>query len=314
MNVPSCSLSCGDAPRVGNGYVLKQSFQNGLSVAGSTASYSCFDGFTVQGNPVIRCQSDGTWTTAPTCGTAAAFCSGIPTVEDGHEKSRTFNTLQALAGDQMTFACDAGFRLQGTSTVSCLDSGVWSSPPTCNIDFQNADSCGEAPNAIPNGRMERKTYQGRPSVPGDAAYYICDNGYAIFGLNTAYCNKNSQWSRLPQCVRTCGPVPKISNGYIMWQNFTSTLPSQPGDAARYSCSSGYGIEGRDEIVCTSNGQWSAKITCQAGIVNPTRAPKHQVFCPAAPAIANGGVVVTSYFGRNPVSRICFQKYHSSKFV
>ena len=59
----SPAMYCGEAPKVENGYTKAST---GVVYQG-TVTYECFTGFGITGNPQITCNSDGSWSTPPTC-------------------------------------------------------------------------------------------------------------------------------------------------------------------------------------------------------------------------------------------------------
>lgn len=54
---------CPIPPAVDNGYIF---VSTGVKV-GNTLTYQCNDGFTINGQQVIRCLPDGSWEEAPRC-------------------------------------------------------------------------------------------------------------------------------------------------------------------------------------------------------------------------------------------------------
>ena len=93
---------------------------------GSTATYSCFPGFTLVGQDTRTCQANGVWTgSAPFC--QAVTCDVLTAQENGRV---TLTGTQV--GDTATYSCLPGFDLQGTQLRTCGPNGEWSlQEPVC---------------------------------------------------------------------------------------------------------------------------------------------------------------------------------------
>uniref|UniRef100_A0A8C2TTS2 Sushi domain-containing protein n=1 Tax=Coturnix japonica TaxID=93934 RepID=A0A8C2TTS2_COTJA len=135
---------------------------------GTTVSFYCKEGFTLQGNAEISCMADGTWHPAlPECqpgGFSPSLCSWqstdpscyitmlcflpskvqcpVPTIPNGR-----LNPAQKelSAGSSAVLECDAGYVPMGSSTVKCLSSGrLQPRAPACTRGNEgDADMCGE---------------------------------------------------------------------------------------------------------------------------------------------------------------------------
>lgn len=78
-----------------------------------------------QGDSVRTCQGDRTWSgTSPVCvASPEQSCGPPPAVENAQVQTDP---------DGVSYACDAGLRLVGPRTLSCLANGTWSQPaPSC---------------------------------------------------------------------------------------------------------------------------------------------------------------------------------------
>jgi CUB/sushi domain-containing protein len=108
---PVCDKIC---PRLGspvNGYVHYQDQ--------STVTYTCYEGFNLQGNRRRTC-SRGVWGgRQPSC---VPTCPRLASPEDGSVR---------VFGDTARYSCNSGFSLRGTSRRTC-SGGVWSGiKPSC---------------------------------------------------------------------------------------------------------------------------------------------------------------------------------------
>ncbi|XP_008296696.1 complement C2 [Stegastes partitus] len=95
---------------------------------GATQSFSCQEGFTLQGSAERNCTDSGEWTGAtPVCDNHADDCSD-PGVPPGAQRSAgRFHT-----GEKVIYQCQAGLDLLGSAERVCLENREWSgSAPRC---------------------------------------------------------------------------------------------------------------------------------------------------------------------------------------
>ena len=90
-------------------------------VAGDEVHLSCINGYVLQGALSLKCGADGKWNNAiPSC---KKSCLMHPIPDNG---SCIPSNCSGTIGDQITFACNDGYRLHGSAKLSCLTGGVWS--------------------------------------------------------------------------------------------------------------------------------------------------------------------------------------------
>ncbi|XP_064385046.1 sushi, von Willebrand factor type A, EGF and pentraxin domain-containing protein 1-like isoform X2 [Halichondria panicea] len=230
-NAPTCQApQCPTLPPPLNGRV---------SASGGTATYTCSTGYTLSGSSTRTCQTNGAWSgTAPTC----VQCPLLPQPSGG-----TVTIFSRAPGRGIAFyRCNTGNNLIGSSTRSCLISGIWSgSAPTCQA---RAPQCPTLPPPL-NGRV---------SASGGTATYTCSTGYTLSGSSTRTCQTNGAWSgTTPTCVQ-CPLLFQPSGG-------TVTISSRaPGGIAIYRCNTGNNLIGSSTRSCQTDGTWSGNApTCQA---------------------------------------------------
>ncbi|XP_063401402.1 sushi, von Willebrand factor type A, EGF and pentraxin domain-containing protein 1-like [Mytilus trossulus] len=253
---PSCvSVSCQvlESPDNGNVNTLGLTFRN-------IATYSCSDGYSLEGGSIRVCQSDGTWSgTSPNC--RLVTCPSL-TIEGG-STSITRLTVNGAA----TYVCEEGYLIEGDNIRLCQPNGEWSgNEPNCVII-----SCPilMAPN---NGQLSTtgQTYRNN-------ATYSCSHEYTIEGESLRICQSNGTWSGVsPNCSLTTCPSLKIPAG----GNVSTTNLTVSG-IATYSCDEGYLMEGENIRVCQPQGFWSSRA--------PTCVP---VSCPDLEALDNGVISTT----------------------
>ncbi|NXM78824.1 C4BPA protein, partial [Serilophus lunatus] len=268
-SIPFCEIIvCLPPPEVKNGQLIngKEEFTFGMA-----ASYTCNQGFSLIGDATIYCiigkNYSGTWNgPAPEC--KEVTCKN-PEVKNGKRLSGfgTEHTYQ----DTVTFECNDGYRMNGSSLVTCEANSTWSPPvPTCD-----EIRCGPPPH-FPFAKLP--TAVGDSSAFGTKLSYQCNPGYkAAPGKSSVLvCQRNDTWSAADPdfCVRQqCSP-PKIENGKVSGNN--ETFPF--GTVVKFTCNPGYKLK-------TS----SAKCVASGNGVDWDAAPPYcsKVMCPRPPNIPNG---------------------------
>lgn len=237
---PTCKpVDCGKVNPPANGHVAMTS-----TTVASVAYYSCNAGYVLNGSRNRECLSTGQWaSTEPTC--QAISCSKPVAPQNGRVDFTSVNV-----GSIATYTCSLGFSLSGSSTQTCLSTGLWSpEAPTCT-----AVRCS-APRAPANGQVITSG-----TAVGSVATYSCNTGYTLIGSSTQTCQSNAQWSGdAPSCsLSQCGELKAPLNGYV---NMTGAFY---GSTVQVGCNSGYILIGDAARTCQSNGLWSGSMaTCQA---------------------------------------------------
>ncbi|XP_004076012.1 complement C2 [Oryzias latipes] len=95
---------------------------------GATQSFTCQDGFRLHGSPERNCTVSGDWTgSSPVCDKHEDDCDD-PGIPPGAERSGG----QFDIGDKVTYQCQAGLNLLGSSERVCMEQREWSgSTPRC---------------------------------------------------------------------------------------------------------------------------------------------------------------------------------------
>uniref|UniRef100_A0A8C4N059 Sushi, von Willebrand factor type A, EGF and pentraxin domain-containing protein 1 n=1 Tax=Equus asinus asinus TaxID=83772 RepID=A0A8C4N059_EQUAS len=117
-------------------------------------SIKCREGFLLQGQGVITCNPDETWTQT------SAKCEKISCGPPTHVENAIARGVHYQYGDMITYSCYSGYMLEGSLRSVCLENGTWTSPPicraVCRFPCQNGGVC-QRPNACscPDGWMGR---------------------------------------------------------------------------------------------------------------------------------------------------------------
>ncbi|XP_078664120.1 complement receptor type 1-like [Branchiostoma floridae x Branchiostoma belcheri] len=235
--------------------------------------FACISGYQLVGSPTSTCQADGMWSdSSPIC--AAVECPALTAPAHGTMTGNRFYP------SEVRFACDSGYALVGSSTLTCQADATWSGAvPTCTVV-----QCPQLTDPE-HGTVSGYNYY------EDEAEFTCDEGYEIFGTTTITCLEDGQWSMsAPTC--TAGQCPNL----LPPMNGGMTGSNLHGVAVTFSCNSGYELQGSPAVTCQLDSTWTG------------RPPICKVLqCPALTAPANGAMVGLNYY-RNVVTFSCSRGY------
>ena len=208
---------CDELPEPQNGVIR-------LSDDQMSVTYQCDDSFTLKGNKKRFCdETGGGWNgLIPTC----VQCESLD-LTLGMSRQYTSDGIYSI----VEFTCNTGYTLQGTYSLKCDETGVWSSDtlPECV-------SCSE-PVAPASGSVAMAT-----NGTSTKAYFSCSTGYHVLGNSEIECTKDGVWSAsVPICH--CDQPLNISDGYV----------SSDGVTATYFCLTGYTLNGEENRHCLSDG-------------------------------------------------------------
>ncbi|XP_045204681.2 sushi, von Willebrand factor type A, EGF and pentraxin domain-containing protein 1-like isoform X2 [Mercenaria mercenaria] len=225
---PTCS-TCGTLSTPSGGAVSLST--DGLN---TQASYTCNNGYTLNGVNLITCRNDGSWDfTEPTC-------EKCPELSDPDSGTLTMTTTGFIT--TATFSCQSGYYLKGEFSISCGTDGTWSDDaPLCKCNFPAQPS---------NGQVSL-------SGTGTTATYTCDTGYTLNGLSARTCqNDGTGWEGSEPVCTLCQTLSNPANGtFSLTTNGTQTTAS-------YACAVGTSLDGESQIVCNADGSWqSTQPTC-----------------------------------------------------
>ncbi|XP_054835469.1 complement component receptor 1-like protein isoform X2 [Eublepharis macularius] len=231
--------------------VLRNSDERKSYPIGTNLTYRCKPGYEpIPGTrPVIRCLETSEWSEIP------QFCQGrhcpFPNIENGKIATMTDFRL----GDQITFACNEGYRLIGQNGARCMllaGRVVWNrNPPPCQ-----RIPCLPPP-TIANGKHS-STDSDDNYVHGSAVTYDCESGFSLIGKKTIVCTTDEndtvgKWSgSAPRCEVECRR-PEVSNGRIISSYQRSYIY---GNTVMFECYRGYILQGENVIKCEANNTWN----------------------------------------------------------
>ncbi|XP_067323161.1 membrane cofactor protein-like [Anolis sagrei] len=237
---------------------------------GTTLRYKCIPGYQfIPGTiPTIKCLEDSTWSQTP------AFCElkrcKAPDLPNG--KIEGSDKLEI--GDEITFVCNYGYNLVGSSTALCVlladNRAEWDkSPPLCDII-----QCERPPN-IANGMHNGDVSLDHYTV-STVIKYTCNKDFSLIGDQSLTCivaedGANGKWDKSPpECKVVQCSRPEIENGKLtsIFQpsyNYNHTL--------QFTCNHGYKPEGSNSVTCGADSTWKPKFpTCVEETVTTRPSP------------------------------------------
>ncbi|XP_037075251.1 LOW QUALITY PROTEIN: CUB and sushi domain-containing protein 1-like [Pollicipes pollicipes] len=250
-------INCGEPDVPPGSYVTGYDFH-----VNSDVEYHCNVGHLLVGEPIRRCQRDGTWSgDVPLC----------QYVDCGRTLAVLHGDVQYVSGEthldsELEYSCIRNYRLVGESMRVCQENGGWSGKaPVCE-----EVRCGDperSENAVlsvsGNDRMRQKAKQIAQNLPpketfrvGATVTYKCKPGYKVVGDALRSCRSSGAWAGLPPtCVYVdCGAPDPLPSG-------TVNLPlnaSYYGAIAQYKCNTNFKMAGLGRRLCLENGTWSGQ--------------------------------------------------------
>ncbi|NXE50422.1 ZP3R protein, partial [Casuarius casuarius] len=122
---------------------------------------------------------------------SALRCSKPPEIANGWHSGLA--TAVFAPGMSVSYSCEPGFSLIGTTSMYCTEAGAWSHPsPVCQVV-----KCFHPPN-ITNGKLTGHISDTFPY--GASVSYSCNPGYSLTGNAFLNCTVSGTWSQpLPRC-------------------------------------------------------------------------------------------------------------------
>ncbi|XP_058859964.1 complement receptor type 2-like isoform X2 [Acipenser ruthenus] len=299
--IPICEIvRCPNPLEIVNGEITNPPHRT--VTFGTVIIYKCNEGVLV-GNRELVCTIDGNYSSAPPACKEHKGCPSVQ-VENGY-KTAGFGPVNNY-GDSITFACNPGYILNGTDTVTCGKNEIWEpelptcqKAPTTTTTTTTTTEVPPTPSPAPTTTTTTTTTTEVPPTPSPAqcgsppAYpnviiitqppldvegstitYACQSGYVRkSGSPTITCT-NSQWSNLTLVCerRSCGSPGEILNGH-----FNTDEGVLFGDKAYAVCDEGFQLVGSGVRNCVATG-WDGDIPiCEI------------VKCPNPPEIVNGEI-------------------------
>uniref|UniRef100_H0YSS6 Sushi, von Willebrand factor type A, EGF and pentraxin domain-containing protein 1 n=1 Tax=Taeniopygia guttata TaxID=59729 RepID=H0YSS6_TAEGU len=238
----------------------------------SSVSYTCDNGYSLQGPSVLVCASSGNWnSTPPVC--EIVSCGHPPAIKDAVIKGDNFTF-----GNTVSYMCKEGYTLVGPETTECLASGKW------NVSHQQclAVSCDEPPH------VENASPEIGHRLFGDIAYYFCLDGYSLADNSQLLCNAEGKWvppegRDMPHCIADFCEKPSTVSYSIL--ESISKAKFSAGSIVSFKCMEGFVLNSSAKIECLRGGQWNP---------SPLSIQCIPVRCGEPPHISNGYASGSNY--------------------
>uniref|UniRef100_A0A3Q2YV81 Sushi domain-containing protein n=1 Tax=Hippocampus comes TaxID=109280 RepID=A0A3Q2YV81_HIPCM len=162
----------------------------------SVCTFSCQEGYVLQGVVSMACTDSGNWTVAPpTCEVVqcdkTVQCPAPPNLHNGAVSYGDDPATRFSYEKNCSFRCKIGYRMKG---MACTDSGNWTiAPPTCK-----GVKCS-APPPLPNGAVSCGDDPATRFSYENNCTFRCDIGYQMKGPESVTCTSAAQWSDMPRC-------------------------------------------------------------------------------------------------------------------
>ncbi|XP_052805279.1 uncharacterized protein LOC128234798 isoform X2 [Mya arenaria] len=260
---------------------------------GATVLVSCASGFLFSGrysgqsSVTLTCELGGQWSDPdlPIC--TQGYCGFPQFLENGYLVSSS----GVLGGDTVTYACNHGYNMIGSATVTCQSNNLWETLPTCN-----AIACLALDlilGGVYNVRMRNKD----GTQQGSVVQLVCDVHEEIIGPSLVQCD-NGTWDYLqtqqPSCRAIKCETPVVVNGYL----------SPPRYGFQY-------VEGEDiEVICKEGYQLNSNATFSCGVdtVLPLCQKKQCSLASYPNVVPSDGSSQTMYHYGDTVSVTCSYDY------
>jgi len=176
---------------------VKYSNNDDIPRNGTTATYTCIEGYIIQGSNTRVCNNTLVWTgTPPTC--IEAECNSTLDVLHG---SYSVNQSSYVFGDVVRYECDAGYYIDGAPVLTCDSTGTWNATlPTCQPVVCNSV-------ILPDHASVNYT-NGTTFL--SQVYIQCELGFNMFGSSHLTCNETGLWEPDPP---TCSAISKYLLGF-----------------------------------------------------------------------------------------------------
>ncbi|KAI5096134.1 sushi, von Willebrand factor type A, EGF and pentraxin domain-containing protein 1 isoform X1, partial [Silurus meridionalis] len=215
---------------------------------------SCQEGYNIKGPNVITCGGQGVWIPAPpTCVKVMPVQVTCPPPAVPNSSGQDGYKAEYEVGERAAISCQKGYRLIGSSQITCLEDGQWEELPKCHL----VEGRCPPPPYVPNAHTEHNDQT--DYEPNTTLRLKCNLGYRIArGPSTISC-RDGQWTDVQlMCEKKrCGSAGEVENGRYHYTG------SSFGDMATARCFEGYQLIGVGVRHCTNNG-WDGRVAVCEG--------------------------------------------------
>ncbi|KAG8185978.1 hypothetical protein JTE90_003536 [Oedothorax gibbosus] len=252
---------------------------------GENCKIVCQQGYSLKGNPVIKCTDQLEWTDRPKC---VQQCP-VPKLSDNNLKTSGSCTGK-VPGDTCTLECAQGGQIIGEGTIRCLVNSTWSHMPGC---FCPIPSLTGDLAVQPDGCNNKK--------PNEICKLRCkERAMTMTGDDYITCSSETKWSRLPTCGNAYCPPPSlddIDRRVLTLRPNDDCSRKAVHETCPLECVKGGSFVGEGHIKCLGNQKWSRSPDCS---------------CPETGLFDNVELSSTCSFARNETCNVkCKSGYKTS---
>ncbi|XP_043555520.1 P-selectin-like isoform X1 [Chiloscyllium plagiosum] len=222
----------------------------------STCTFSCREGYVLNGLDTLQCLASGQWSgRIPNC--KVQVCETL-TAPDYGNMSCIHPIADFHYNSTCNFSCSKGFALSGQSRIQCRISGEWTpQKPTCE-----AVKCSEL--KTPQNLLVNCSDPFRPFSYSSKCDFGCATGLILQGSDSLQCEASGQWTaEIPTCKAVpCSllTIPKqgTMNCKSPFEDFSY------GSTCVFGCTEGFVLQGSSNLWCQASGLWTAQVpSCEA---------------------------------------------------
>ncbi|XP_073471882.1 C4b-binding protein alpha chain-like [Aquarana catesbeiana] len=237
-----------------------------------SVTFSCQKPLEVAGNPSISCTGTGEWSSnSPTC--KAVNC---PNPDVTNSRRLSGFTGPYTLNSVISFACDKGFILRGSGSISCnIDSQWVPAIPQCERESTAKPVLCAAPELPANGeyhpQKDEYTYL-------DSVTFSCQKPLEVAGNPSISCTGTGEWSsNSPTCKAVNCANPDVTNSRRL-SGFIG--PYTLNSAISFECDKCCVINGSSSISCNIDSQWVPAIPqCETVICAAPESPADGEYFP-----------------------------------
>ncbi|KAJ7417533.1 hypothetical protein WISP_63915 [Willisornis vidua] len=208
------------------------------NTVGSTVTYFCETGYSLEGEPAAECTRDGRWSNP------LPLCKPNPCpVPFIIPENALLSEVDFYVGQNVSIRCREGYQLKGQSVITCNADETWT-PATAKCEiyvlqalelglvvvyskYSKNDSweimgdktkvVGKEISCGPPAHIENALIRGSFYQYGDMITYSCYSGYMLEGPLRSICLENGTWTTPPTCKAVC-QLPCLNGGKCIRPN------------------------------------------------------------------------------------------------
>nr|XP_018671091.1 sushi, von Willebrand factor type A, EGF and pentraxin domain-containing protein 1 [Ciona intestinalis] len=210
--VPSCEvISCNASfQNIEHGNAV----QSNSNIPGSVTTYTCDDGYQLDGQSQVTCNNNGQWSSVkPQC--KRLQCPPLHIANGGYQCNRDIHNEM---GSECNFTCNQLHQLDGNHTTTiCGSNGQWTNQAPycrghCDVIFNHIDN-GQVTCTNSNYHHSQCSFQCNPGT--------LTNPITHHGSHVMTCQSNGRWGGTPPCCAESCPTRTKVDLYIVLESSTS---------------------------------------------------------------------------------------------